>query len=183
MSNLMYAQMGLNAVSTGFDFLSSREKAKMQKIQQDYQNTMSALSAAQSLNSVTENEIGLRDAAIRAESTLQLQTMRDKADGEVAAAAAGVRGGSVKSVMRGMMRDSLQAKFALKQNHKNERRSALSQRRNILISKAFNKDISVIPRPSAASALLGLTKSTLDIWDSHQPEGQKISDKLAGWGR
>lgn len=181
--SLMYAQMGMAAVSAFSQFSQSKHQHKMEEINRKYQETMSGISAAQQLNTLTANEISLRDAAVRAGVSIETQSLEDRAVAEVAAATAGVSGGSVKSTMRGLMRSRLMAQHSLRKKVEAQKRAATQDRRNVALSRAMNKDVSVIARPNTASALLGLGASMIDIYDSHQPHGSKTTDILAGWGR
>lgn len=181
--SLMYAQMGMAAVGAYSGYQQQKHDAKMQQLQQAYQNKMSDISKAFSLNTQTENEINVRDAGVRASQAIQIQSMQNKSSAIVGAAAAGVHGSSVNSAMRGLTRSKLQASEALNFKMKAQARSDLTQRRNIHLSAAFNRDVSPIGKPSAASALLGLGMSMIDIYDSNQPEGQQSTDRLANWGR
>lgn len=183
MSSLMYAQMGMKVVGGLSAYGEQKHKSRMEEIMRGYQQTMTDISAAQQLNTMTANEVSARDAAMRASVALNVQSMQDRANAEVSAAAAGVSGGSVRSTMRGLMRSRLMAQQAMHNKVQAQKRSFAQDRRNFALNRAMNKDISVIPKPSAASALLGLGASMIDIYDSHQPEGQKVSDTIAGWGR
>lgn len=165
----MYAQMGMSVVSAFDSFGAAKHSAAMDKVSRDYQEKMSSISAAMQFNTLTENEIGTRDALVRASTAIQVQSMQDRASSEAGAAAAGVTGGSVTSTMRGMMRSNLQAKHSLRKRKEAEARAHTNNRRNVRLAQVMNKDISPIAQPSAASALLGLGASMLDIYDSHQP--------------
>lgn len=179
----MYAQMGMSVISGLSAHGTAKHNARMETIMRDYNQTMSDISAAQQLNTMTENEISARDASIRAASALDIQSMKDRANAEVDAAASGVAGGSVRNSLRGLTRSRLMAKKAMHEKVKAQKRSFAQDRRNVALARVMNKDVSVIPKPSTASALLGLGASMIDIYDSHQPDGQKIEDTIAGWGR
>lgn len=181
--SLMYAQMGMSALSALGGYSTAKHNASMKRMMQDYNNSMSAFAAAQALNTQTGNEISVRDAAVTARQTIDLQSMQDRANAEVSAAAAGVAGGSVEAAMRGLTRSKLQAQEALRRKMQAHSRANTETRRGIAINKAMNKDISVIPKPSVASALLGLGASMIDVYDQHQPEGQKTTDAMAKWWR
>jgi hypothetical protein len=181
--SLMYMQMGMKAVGAFSTFSAASHQSKMERISRDYQEKMSAISAAMQLNVQTQNEIDSRDALVRAGVALEITAMQDRAEAEVSAAAAGAAGGSVTGVMRGLMRSRLQAKQALRHQKFQQARANTQTRRNIEFAKVMGKDISPIGKPSAASALLGLGASMIDIYDSHQPDGQRTADKMAEWFR
>lgn len=176
--SIMYAQMGMSVVSAINTWQNTNYKMKMDALMRDHQNTMSAISKAMSLNAQTDNEIGMRDAVVNASQALQVQSMADKAEGAAGAAASGVTGGSVSAAMLGLERSKLKANSALKARVKAQSKADLQARRNIAVSAAFNKDITASVRPSTASVLLGLGTSLLDIYDTHQPDGQKLTDKI-----
>ncbi len=180
--SLMYAQMGFSVASAFAQGMSAKAGYDMERVQRDYQDKMSAISAAQSRNALTTNEIAARDAAMSASQAIQVQSLVDASATEADAAAAGVTGGSVRSSMRGIMRSRLLAKKALSDKVQANARAFTQDRRNLALSEVMNKDVSVIPRPSVASSLLGLGASIIDIYDSHQPEGGKTTDTIAGWG-
>ena len=48
------------------------------------------------------------------------------------------------------------------------------QRKSVAIGAVLNQDIQVIPKPSMGSMLLGAGTNMLQIYDSHQPEGNKL---------
>lgn len=198
--SLMYGQMGMSVLSTMTAMDTGRTNAtlannqnatdtKLARMTQAYQNTMADISKAQQLNTMTENEIGVRDAAARASQALRVTGMQDAAVAEASAAAAGVRGGSVRSAMNGIERSKLQARAALRQRLSANARSAHNERINLELSSVFNRDVSPthnaqkIRPPSAASALLGLGANLIDIYDNNQPEGEKSTDAMAEWWR
>lgn len=180
--NLMYAQMGIGIVEGVGGLLMSREQQKMDAAIQAYNNTMSALAAAQSFNSITQSENDVRDASVRMSESIQRQTLIAEGQAKVSAGAAGVEGGSVDQVMAGLRSSASQAQYARGVNAKNQRRAYGQERRNVHIAKALNKDVSVIPRPSAASAALGLGTNLLSIWDSHQTPDNTVASRLGRTG-
>lgn len=180
MSNmLMLSQMGLSIAGSVAGLESRRIDAKMERAVQAYRNTMQAINTAQQKNMVTLNEIAVQDASSRMEHDIQVQSMRDRGAAEVAAAAAGVKGNSVNLTMRDIASSSATANKNRLDNLKAQYAAYGQERRNIAVGAAMNKDVSVIPRPSVSSMLFGVSTNVLDIWDSHQPPGSKIADRLA----
>lgn len=179
MSNLMYAQMGLDVLGGLSSFSAAREEAKLQRAVQDYNNTISALSAAQSQNVTTLNEIQAQDAAQRTAVEIQKQALSAEGSARVSAGAAGVSGGSVESVMRALRSSVSRAHYGTMQQLQAQYRSFGQERRNTAMAAILNKDITVIPRPSSTSAMLGIGKTMLSTWDKHQPAGERISDQLS----
>lgn len=171
--SLIYAQMGMKALSAFGAYSADRHKAKMETISRAYQEKMAGISAAMQMNVQTENEIEQKDAVVRASMALQTTALEDKAEAEVSAAASGSAGGSVVGAMRGLMRNKLKAKQALRTQQQQAARANLQTRRNIEFAKVMGKDISPIGKPSIASALLGLGAGLLDIIDSNDPANRQ----------
>ena len=179
MSNLMFMQMGLAVAQGWSDFQHAKISARMQKAEQEYRNTMAALSSAQSQNVVTINEINVRDAGIQVGEMQQQQSLADRGSAEVGAAAAGVRGTSVQLIQRDILASAARANKSRLDQLQQQFASFGQERRNIEVHRAYNKDVSVIPKPTAASALLGIGTRMLSIWDSHQTPGETISGRLS----
>lgn len=177
--SIMYAQMGMSIVGGLAQMNADSTEFKLKKLTQKYQNTMSQISKAQQENTMTDNEISFRDSAVLAKKATELQSLRDTADAEVSAATAGTAGGSVNAVLLGLRRSRLSALSAMDKNILGQRRAFAAERRNVAFSAIYNKDITVLSRPSTASALLGMAAGLIDIYDESQPAGQKTSDSLA----
>lgn len=195
----MYAQMGMSVLSTASSLdtgrtnttlanMQSETETKLARMTQSYNRTMSEISKAQQLNAMTSNEVNLRDAAVRTSAAIQQQSMQDRAGVEASAAAAGVRGGSVRSAMNSIQRSKLQARASLRKRIVLQRQSTTQDRANLELSHIFNRDISPytspmkVRPPSTASALLGLGANLIDTYDANQPEGSRTTDTIAGWG-
>lgn len=178
--SLMYAQMGLSAISTFGNYKIAGIQAGMQETMRKYQNTMSALSAAQSRNTITSNEIAVRDASVRVAEQIQQQALEQEGASTVAAGAAGVGGGSTAAVMRDLKSSAAKANKSRTEQLQAQYRAFGQERRNVNLAEVYNKDVTVIPKPSAASMLLGLSTGLLDIWDSHQTPGDTIAAQLSG---
>jgi hypothetical protein len=181
--SLNFAQMGMATVNAYSQYDNQKTDQRLAEMSQKYNNTMRAISTAQSQNAMTESEAGVRDAAVRASQSIQLQSLKDKAGVAAGAAAAGVTGGSVRMAMMGMERSKLNAQAALKERMKQQARQNLGSRRNLAMSAAYSTDVSVIPRASIGASLLGLSANMLDIYDRNTPEGTQIKDTIASWGR
>jgi hypothetical protein len=201
MSNmLMLTQMGLSIAGGVTDAMAigaqnhamkmdekSREATrKAAAAVQAYRNTMNALDAAQKLNTVSQNEVIIRDGSVALDGDIQAQALRDQGSGEVAAAAAGVKGNSVNLTMRELARSSTVAQKNRLDNLKASYAASATDRKNINLARIMGKDISVIPPISPASRALGIGSSILstgaqliDIWDSHQTPGNTTSDTLS----
>ena len=180
MTELMYAQMGLSVIGGLTDFATSREQRKLDKAVQAYNNTISALSAAQANNTTTLNEVQAQDASTRLDIDIQRQSLVATSQARVAAGAAGVEGGSVRAVMSNLRSTVTAAQFARKTQLTNTYRAFGQERRNTAIAKATNKDVSIIPKASATSSLLGMGANLLSIWDNNQTADNKIAARLSG---
>lgn len=151
-------------------------QSDMQEASQAYSNTMRDIAANQAINDVTQNEVMAGDATRRLEVQLQQSGLQDRGNAEVSAAAAGVAGSSVTSVLQGLRRSALQAQHARLRNFQSQERAADKQRGSLKLAAIMGEDISVIQRPSIGAALLGLGASMVDIYDANQPKGYKTTD-------
>lgn len=180
MSNLMYADMGLNAAANLTQFFVGKEQSKLAGAIQKYQNTMSALSTGQSLNNITRNAAGARDAAVFADVSIQSQALEEQAAFKVEAAAAGVVGNSVAVGLRARKADAARAKTSLDRQYKAEKLNIEDQRKQVKMSQIYNKDISTISKPSIGATLLSTGTQLLETWEIHNPEDRRSSSLLAG---
>lgn len=174
MNTLMLSQMGLSLASSWGNFQTASIQANLQDRIQAYRNTMSKLSAARSLNAVTVNTARAGDVATVNDVMIQKQAMQDQARQEVDAAAAGVTGNSVEMAARDLRASAGRARFAQKRQHHQQMVEISNQRTSIAIGAITNQDVQVIPRPSVGSMLLGAGTNLLNIYDSHQPEGDRL---------
>ena len=174
MNTLMLSQMGMSLASSWGQYQTASIQADLQERIQSYRNTMSKLSAARSTNAITVNEARARDAATQADTLIQRQSMKDQAQQEVTAAAAGVKGNSVEMAARDLRASAGRARFAQKRQHHMQMGDLSNQRTSVAIGAITNQDIQVIPKPSVGSMLLGAGTNLLSIYDSHQPEGSRL---------
>ena len=145
------AMMGYNADSA---------KSKAQRQWQTYSNAMKDLSATQSQNAVTSNQLLLSDSFASRAFQLKKESLFTQGRVEVSAAAAGVKGKSVNRTMREVL-----GNFAGREADRQEAfRVGLmgmdQQRREIQVSAAMSQDYSYIPKPNAASYYLGAAVQT-----------------------
>lgn len=169
-------QLGSAAFSAHSKLTVDNIQADMRQAAQAYSNEMRSMASAQQINAVTEAQVHEGDASQRLSATIQQRALQDRGAAEVSAAAAGVSGGSVDQAMLGLRRSAMQAQYARKRNLHSSQLSAASQKSNITQSGIMGKDVSVIQRPSVASAMLGLGASIVDIMDSNKPEGSRSTD-------
>ena len=133
--NQMYLQMGMAALDGFGSFMQAKMAADMAEATRKYQNAMSALSAAQAQNTVTGNEINVRDASIREAEAIQIAALEQEGAAKVAAGAAGVGGGSTSAVMRDLKRSAASANYARTSNLKSQYRAFGQERKNIELAK------------------------------------------------
>lgn len=174
MNYLMLSQMGLDLAGTLGSFASARIQADMEESMQKYRNTMSALSAARAKNAITTNEIRTRDANVFQDSMIQRTAMQDQARAELNAAAAGVKGNTIDQVATDLMASEGRAQYARERQHKQQLAEFGEQRRSVAIDLLLNKDTQVIAKTSIGSLLLGAGTSLFDIYQSHQPESNRL---------
>ena len=184
MANPVTMKMGVQAVGAFTDFALQGIQADMAAAAQAYGNSMRRLSAAQQLNSVSLAEAQLRDKSARLSASLQQQSLKDRGAASVSAAAAGVAGGSVRQALLGLRRSAIGAQDARMRNLNSNLLAQDKQRKNIQLAAILGQDNTVIARPSAASAMLGLGATLIDTYDANQPEGSRTFDSdtsIADW--
>ena len=167
----MLGKMGTQIVGAFAQHQVADVQSKMEKSAQAYGNTMRLLSSAQKENNVSQQEANLSDASKRLSASIQRESLKSRSAAEVNAAAAGVSGGSVKAIMTGLRRSNIQAQFARTRNLASNLQHTAAQRRNIQLAAVLGEDVRIIPTPSPATALLGLTATLIDTYDANQPEG------------
>lgn len=167
-TSLMMMDMGLSAINGIAGMLISAQERKVQKIMDDYNNTMAALSASESHNALTQNEIAIQDQAKLAEAQDQSLAMIAKEDRRVAAAATGIEGNSVEAGLHSVDRAKAQKSEALSREQSMALRGIGQQRRQVDINLAYGKAITILPNQTP-SQLLGLSANLLDIYKSYQP--------------
>ena len=160
---LLASQIG--EVSAPFtNFLLSNEQRKLDKENQRHRNAVLGISSNIQRNQTTLQEIDVRNANRRQNQNIQLTALQQQGAAEVSAAAAGVAGGSVQSVMRGLKRSALNAQYNRLENTENAFQSLGQQRRNINVSQILGTDNTVLPRPSFAAMLLGTATAAFDTF-------------------
>ena len=167
--SLMMTQMGLAAVNGVANMFISASERSIQKIMDNYNNKMAALSAAEGNNALTRNEVAIGDQAQMARAQDQSMAMMAKEAARVEAAAAGIKGNSVDSTLNSVDRAKAQKDAALQREENKALMGINDQRRSIAVNLAYGKAISVTPNP-LPSQLLGLSANLLDIYKTYQPE-------------
>lgn len=158
---------GASAIGKPFtDFLVARERNKLDKEMQRHRNAVTGISSNLQRNATTLQEIDVRQANRRTDQTIQTRAMQDQASAEVSAAAAGVTGGSVQAVMRGLKRSELNAQHARIDGTENAYQTLGQQRKNINISQIFQTDNTVLPGPSVSALLLSMGTAAYDVYSA-----------------
>jgi len=177
----MAFNMGNQILGAASEHNLEKTQFRMETAAREHKNVLNKISSGIQQNAVTIAEVQTKDKAIRLSEAIQTQSMKDKGSAAVSAAAAGVQGGSVKAAMLGLRRSALKAQDARVRNRDAALNAQAENRKNIELSAIMGRDISVLPAPSAASAMLGLGASLIDTWDKNQPEGSKTSDTINSW--
>ncbi len=167
--SMMMSEMGLTGLSGLANMFVSAQERSIQKIMDNYNNTMAALSAAQSKNALTRNEVAIGQQVKLAEAADQAALIQDKEAARVAAATAGVSGNSVDSTLHSFVRTKAQREMARTMEERAQYGAINDQRRQVELNLAYGKSISVIPN-TIPSDLLGLTGNLLNVYKSYQPE-------------
>lgn len=174
MSTLMFTRMGVSLASSIGSFISASAEADLDRKIQTYQNTISKLSAARQKNAITTNEVRSRDAAVRADVSIQQQSIIDQGQQRVKNAAAGVEGKTIDLLMDDLKASEGKARYA-QQRNLNQRLSDMGEKRtSVAIGAITSQDVQVNPKPSIGSALLGAGTDLLRIYDESQPEGSRL---------
>lgn len=176
--NPMYASMGLDLAQGLTGFAQASIASKLASKLQKYRNAMLEVSAAMSRSVAGLNKIATRDAGVRLQFSLQVQAAEDQGAARVAAAAAGVQGGSVDRTMRGLRQSAANAQAARKARTSAENRGHDNDLRNINVGAITGRDITVRSKPSLLAASVGIGKNLIDTYDRFQPEGDKLGDQL-----
>ena len=176
-------KMGVAAIGGVTNYLVQGVQARMNESAQEFSNTMRKISSAQQLNAAARSTAQIQDKAVRLGQSMSEKSMQDIGSAEVNAAAAGVEGGSVDRALLGLRRSALGAQDARLRNRDSALLGVEQQKKGIRLAGIFGEDISVIPRPNPASALLGLGMQMIEIQDENNPDGYQIADNptLANW--
>lgn len=150
------AQAVIGAGTALAGYFQAKEQTRLQRESQRHRNAVLALNSNLQRNALELQEIDARNASRRLDKQIQLQSMQDKAAGEVSAATSGVTGGSVTAVLRGLERSSMLAQAARMQNTSTMFRQLGQQRRNINVGQIIGEDRTVIPGPDVGSLLLSM---------------------------
>lgn len=160
---MLAAQVGMSALSQGQSSAASEAQYKADKKWKKYQNTMLALSSAQSQNAVTTNVTQATLASATQALEIEKSVIKQRGDAIVQAAAAGVGGQSVASSVRAVERSGAQAEYARQEDLRNAYLGFDYERRNIAMQAKMGENTNYIPKPSSISSLLGFAKDVGSI--------------------
>lgn len=179
MWQMLAAQTLMNFASAGSKYKAAKQQYKAEKAFQDYRNTMTRLSDAQSQNAITTNETMSNAAFARQAIQLDKATIGTTGKVAVSAAAAGVRGRSVNQVLIQVQRNSAQ--------QERERQIALEsswlsfdqQRKNSAMSAAMSIDYSYIPKPKASSFYMDAAMNSMQTGMQMYGGGSSAGNNIA----
>jgi len=169
-ASFMMQEMGIKAIHGVSSFLVSREEYKVARILEKHQNTMAALSAAQSHNQLTRNSIQIDQQALLTEANDQIVAMQDTEMARLSAAATGTSGNSVDAGLASLGRAKAQRDYSREQARQTAQIGIGDQRRQVELAKIYNQSTSVMPKPSVSNMLLGLGTSLYDTYRQHTPQ-------------
>jgi len=165
--------MGLAGVQAITGFANQSISANLAGKLQKYRNQVSAMMGAMNERAILLNEVGTRDASMRASFAIAQAAQRDQGSAEIAAAASGTSGRNVDSQMRGLRRSALYAQAARKMTTRAEMRGHQNERVNNRVSTILNQDITVHAKPSVLMAGMGAAKSMFEIWNADRTPSER----------
>jgi hypothetical protein len=167
---LMGAQLASGIADGVSSYFASKAQAKFMEQTQAFNNRIVNLSNANNQDALTEQSIQVRDASARDAVTIQMQRMEAHASAEVAAATAGVAGNSVNLTMMDISRNAARAEHLRRETLKSHYISNDQQRRNSQFGAFTSQDRSYIPKPSVASAALGIAGTSFQTVKQYYPD-------------
>lgn len=178
-NNQMFLEMGLSAIGSAADFIVSSENAKLKESIREFSNRMSGINTALNLGALNANDIALQEQASFGRISIEMARLSDLANAEVSAAAAGVEGNAVDIGLADTSAAAGRASSLLDNNFRRVRLAQGQERRQVKVAGIFNKDISVVSKPSPILASLGVTTNLLNIRDRNVSEDKKISSIIS----
>ena len=164
------ASFALSAASAIKNNQADKTQAKAQQAWQAYSNQMANLSNANNQNVITSNQTMATQASAREAVSNQAAEIQATGSAEVAAAAAGVTGGSVAATVQDIERQAATVEYNRQEALKNQFDQFDQQRTNSTTAAAMQQNYSYIPKPSSTAMLLGIgaagAKAGHSIWGS-----------------
>lgn len=159
-------QTGASVIAQVGSFITASRQAAVDRHWQAYNNKMTRLTAAQNNNSITTNEL-MRKSRKRGQLfQIAKSELATKASAEVAAAAAGATGNSVKMSQFDIGRNAALARGAIERDDQYQDVNTDNQRLQVAMQTQMNLDLRSIPNPTGATQLLGISQAFLD----YEPE-------------
>lgn len=168
---MLAAQAAATVASSAMAASAKGEQAKVDKKMLKYENTMLAISAAQSQNAITTNLV--QQMQNNADEALVIQKNAILAEGaaRVSAGAAGVAGGSVNATMNDVRRNAAVNQYFRKRRLDGIFLETDAQRRQVATDLSLRKNRSVIPKPNYAADILNLGAEGLSLYNQYDKEG------------
>lgn len=158
-------RLGVGVIAQVGSFITASQQAASDRAWQTYNNKMARLTAAQTNNSITTNEL-MRKSRKRGQLfQIAKSEIATKATAEVAAAAAGATGNSVKMTQFDIGRNAANARGAIERDDQYQDINTDNQRLQTSMQLAMNLDLRSIPNPTGAAQLLGISSSIVDYLD------------------
>lgn len=158
-------------------YQADKEQSKAQRVWQQYSNTMTDLSDAMMQNAITQNEIFAMEASTDLAQDIQIDVLQAEGAAEVAAAAAGVKGVSVRQVQFDIHRTASIAEGRRTRSLANQFLSFDQQRATSVMTAEMKKSHSFIPKPSASSYLLGTAGKIFGALNTPAPTPSALKKK------
>lgn len=156
------ASTGMNMLQGMMNYNADKAQAKAQRAWQKYSNKMVDLSNSVNQNAINTNELLAADSFAAQAVQLQTDTALTTAKAETIAAAAGVKGRSVDRTLHQIMNNSAQREAERQEAFRVSKLGFEQQRQQMAMSAAMQKDYSYIPKPKAASYLLGAAMNSFN---------------------
>ena len=170
------AAVGIGTALTGYMLAKQQHKSALEN--QRHRNAILDINTMMQLNDLELQEIDVRNMSRDASKSIQLQRLQQEGVSEVSAAAAGVAGGSVDAVMRGIKRNSMLSQARRIEDTSTSYRKLGKQRQNININRILSEDRTVIPGPTVGGLLLSMGTSVAGAYADNTSFGDT---KLGGF--
>lgn len=177
MSKWMWAEMGFSSLGTIAGYAQASVEAKMARAVQDHQNKMAAIQSQMQLDTLNSNRIRAYRNKQLADVDLQKVASAKIAEARVSAAAAGVEGSSVDAGINDLKRQAAGERVKLQRSYEDTQAEIKRAERDTKLSAIYGEDITVHDNPSILGTFAAGANNLLDIWDEHQPEGARSTDK------
>ena len=169
--NLRLIMTGMQALSSISSYGADKDQSKAQRVWQQYSNTMTDLSDAMMQNAITQNEVMALEASTDLGMDIQTDSLEAEGMAEVAAAAAGVKGRTVRQAKLDISRSASIAEGRRTRSLANQFLSFDQQRRTSRMTAAMKKNYSYIPKPRLSSYIMDAGVKALPLFMDKQATG------------